>query len=63
MNAGVAGGQAGLLKGPDLHAVDVEVLPDGERLVVEGGTLGGGPSVQLGVQPQTQLPPAGEGGG
>lgn len=50
--------QVRLLEGPDLHAVDVEVLLGGERLVVEGGAFGGGASVQLGVQPQTQLTPA-----
>lgn len=49
-----------LLEGPDLQAVDVEVLLRGERLVVEGGAFGGGASVQLGVQPQTQLTPAEE---
>lgn len=45
----------GLLEGPDLHTVDVEVLLGGQWLVVKGGAFGGGPSVQLGVQPQTQL--------
>lgn len=44
-----------LLEGPDFHTVDVEVLLGGERLVVEGGAFGGGASVQLGIQPQTQL--------
>ena len=50
--------QVRLLEGPDLHAVDVEVLLRGQRLVVEGGAFGGGAPVQLGVQPQTQLTPA-----
>lgn len=50
-----------LLEGPDLQTVDVEVLLGGERLVVEGGALGGGASVQLSVQPQTQLTAAEEG--
>lgn len=50
-----------LLKGPDLQTVDVEVLLGGEGLVVEGGAFGGGASVQLGVQPQTQLTTAQEG--
>jgi len=54
--------QVRLLKGPHLHTVDVEVLLHRERLVVEGGTFGGGSSVQLGVQPQTQLTTAEEGG-
>lgn len=49
-----------LLEGPDFQAVDVEVLLGGKGLVVEGGAFGGGASVQLGVQPQTQLTPAGE---
>lgn len=50
----------GLLEGPDLQTVDVEVLLGGERLVVEGGTFGGGASVQLSIQPQTQLTPGKE---
>lgn len=40
---------AGLLKGPDLQTVDVEVLLAGEWLVVEGGAFGGGAPVQLGI--------------
>lgn len=51
----------GLLEGPDLQTVDVKVLLGGQWLVVKGGTFGGGPSVQLGVQPQTQLTTAEEG--
>lgn len=50
-----------LLEGPDLQTVDVKVLLGGQWLVVKGGTFGGGPSVQLGVQPQTQLTTAEEG--
>lgn len=49
-----------LLEGPDLQAVDVEVLLGGEGLVVEGGAFVGGASVQLGVQPQAQLAAAKE---
>lgn len=41
--------------------MDVEVLLGGEWLVVKGGTRGGGASVKLSVQPQTQLTTAGEG--
>lgn len=52
-----------LLEGPDLQTVDVEVLLGGQRLVVEGCAFGGGASVQLGVQPQTQLTTAEERGG
>lgn len=55
--------QVRLLEGPDLQAVDVEVLLGGERLVVEGGAFGGGAPVQLRVQPQTQLATAQGGGG
>lgn len=50
-----------LLEGPDLQAVDVEVLLGGEWLVVEGRAFGGGASVQLSIQPQTQLTTAQEG--
>lgn len=46
-----------LLKGPDLHTVDVEVLLGGERLVVEGGAAAGGAPIQLSIQPQAQLTP------
>lgn len=35
--------------------MDVEVLPAGERLVVEGGALVCGAAVQLGVQPQAEV--------
>ena len=49
-----------LLEGPDLQTVDVEVLLGGERLVVERGTFCGGASVQLGIQPETQLTAAEE---
>lgn len=45
----------GLLEGPDLHTVDVEVLLGGQRLVVKRGACGGGSSVQFSIQPQTQL--------
>lgn len=44
-----------LLKGPHLQTVDVEVLLGGKWLIVEGGTFGGGASVQLPVQPETQM--------
>lgn len=51
-----------LIEGPDFQTVDVEVLLGGEWLVVEGRASGGGASVQLGVQPQTQLTTARERG-
>lgn len=54
-------GQEGLLKGPNLHTVDVEVLLGGQWLVVKGGAFGGGSSVQFSIQPQAQLTAAGEG--
>lgn len=44
-----------LIEGPDLQTVDVEVLLGGQWLVVECRAFGGGASVQLSVQPQTQL--------
>lgn len=44
-----------LLEGPHLQTVDVEVLLGGEWLIVEGGAFGGGASVQLAVQPKTQM--------
>lgn len=50
-----------LFEGPHLQTVDVEVLLGGKRLVVKGGTFGGGASVQLGIQPKTQLATAEEG--
>lgn len=49
-----------LIEGPDFQTVDVEVLLGGEWLVVEGRASGGGASVQLSVQPQTQLTTARE---
>lgn len=55
--------QVRLLEGPDLQAVDAEILLGGERLVVEGGTFGGGAPIQLRVKPQTQLATAQGGGG
>lgn len=51
-----------LIEGPDFQTVDVEVLLGGEWLVVEGRASGGGASVQLSVQPQTQLTSARERG-
>lgn len=50
-----------LLKGPDFQAVDVEVLLGREWLVVEGGAFSGGSSIQLSVQPQTELTTTAEG--
>lgn len=41
-----------LLKGPDLQAVDGEVLVGGEGLVVEGGAGRGGAMVEVRIQPQ-----------
>lgn len=58
---GISGAVGGLLEGPNLHTVDVEVLLGGQWLVVKGGAVGGGSSVQLSVQPQAQLTAAGEG--
>ncbi len=49
-----------LLKGPDLQTVDVEVLLGSKGLIVEGGTFGGGASVQLSIQPKTQMTTAEE---
>lgn len=54
-------GQEGLLEGPNLHAVDIEVLLGGQWLVVKGGAFGGGSSVQFSIQPQAQMTAAGEG--
>lgn len=51
-----------LLEGPHLQTVDVEVLLGGEWLIVEGGAFGGGASVQLAVQPKTQMAAAVERG-
>lgn len=48
-------GRGSLVEGPDLQAVDVEVLPAGERLVAECGALVSGAAVQLGVQPQAKV--------
>lgn len=53
-------GRRTLVEGPHLQAVDVEVLPGGERLVVERGALVRGAAVQLGVQPQTEVAAAEE---
>lgn len=47
-----------LVEGPDLQAVDVEVLPGGERLVAKCSAPVGGAAVQFGVQPQTKVPAA-----
>lgn len=54
-------GKEGLLEGPNLHTVDVEVLLGRQWLVVKGGAFGGGSPVQLSIQPQAQLTAAGEG--
>lgn len=54
------GGREGLLEGPNLHTVDVEVLLGGQWLVVKGGAFSGGSSVESSIQPQTQLTAAGE---
>lgn len=50
-----AAGAGRLVEGPDLQAVDVEVLLAGERLVAECGALVSGAAVQLGVQPQAKV--------
>lgn len=47
-----------LVEGPDLQAVDVEVLPCGERLVAKGSAPVRGATEQFGVQPQTKVPAA-----
>lgn len=49
----------GLLKGPDLQTVDAEILLEGQWLVVKGGASGGGASVQISIQPESQVTSAG----
>lgn len=49
-----------VLQGPNFDVLHYKVLLRGQRLVVEGGTGVAGSAVQVGVQPQTEAPPAGQ---